>query len=100
MDIATVSATVAVTAAVIGGLFTGYAAVRQRKTEDVQVVVTAMRDHMLTLGKENDDLRNRVFTAEQHVVDLTAKVYRCESDKSNLADQVDELRRRLDDSVN
>lgn len=95
MDIATVGATVAVTVSVIGGLVSGYAAVRQRRTEDATVVMTAMRDHMTTLSEENKDLRKRVFTAEQHVVELTAATVRCESDKEILNRRVEELQRRV-----
>ena len=95
MDVATVGATVAVTVSVIGGLVSGYAAVRQRRTEDATVVMGAMRDHMQTLTDENKDLRKRVFTAEQHVVELTAATARCESDKEILSRQVEALQRRV-----
>lgn len=95
MDIATVGVTIAVTLSVIGGLVSGYAAIRQRKTEDATVVIGAMRDHMQTLTEENRDLRKRVFTAEQHVVELTAATARCESDKEILSRQVETLQRRV-----
>jgi uncharacterized protein YlxW (UPF0749 family) len=95
MDVATIAATVAVTVSIIGGLVSGYASIRQRRTEDSVAVMSAMRDHMATLSEENKDLRIRVFTAEQHVLDLTSAVNRCESDKVQLARQLDALQKRV-----
>lgn len=48
-----------------------------------------------TYQADNSELRTRVFAAEQHVLDLTAQVNRCESDKAALGKRVQELERRL-----
>lgn len=97
MDAANTAAIIAVTVSVIGGLFGGYAAIKQRSTENVNVVIGAMQNHMNTLSSENGDLRLRVGKAEQQVLSLTADVARCDNDKRFLEAQLNAIRRRMDD---
>lgn len=59
-----------------------------------QIGIKALELATSTYQADNKELRTRVFTAEQHVLELTAQVNRCESDKSQLLVRVSELERR------
>lgn len=112
MDAVTVVAIVGTSSTLLSAGFAGWATVKQRRTEETRLGYDAMRDALANYRSDNDDLRQRVFAAEQHVVDLTGKVNRCESDKailevkaatleskaSTLETEVADLRRRLDDA--
>lgn len=59
-----------------------------------QIGIKALELATATYQADNHELRTRVFAAEQHVIELTAQVNRCESDKSQLLIRVSELERR------
>lgn len=94
MDSVAVIAFVGAGTGLLSVVFTGWTSIKQRKTEEVKLGYDAMRDALANYRADNDDLRKRIFTAEQHVVDLTAKVNRCEADKAILEVQISDLRRR------
>lgn len=98
MNALTVVALVGAGTGLLSAVFAGWTSLKQRRTEDVRLGYDAMRDALANYRADNEDLRKRVFTAEQHVVDLTGKVNRCESDKAALEVQMSDLRRRLNDA--
>lgn len=94
---------VAVVLSAIAAVLAGFGQLRQRKTEDAALVVSAQRDHMRLLTDENADLRERLRTAESRIGDqqsqigdMRVAIAHCDADKNALKVQVDELRRRLD----
>jgi hypothetical protein len=109
-DPITVVALVGATSTLLSATFAAWAAVKQRRTEDVKLGYEAMREALSNYRTDNLDLRKRVtdaeqrmYTAEQRMFDLTAKVDRCEADKAMLGERVArqsekivELERRAD----
>jgi hypothetical protein len=59
------------------------------------VGIKALELATATYQADNFELRGRVFAAEQHVLDLTAQVTKCDAEKAVLAVRVEELERRL-----
>jgi hypothetical protein len=88
-----------VTVAIIGVATTVASVIATAWSSRGQIGIKALELATSTYQADNAELRTRVFAAEQHVVDLTAQVNRCESDKAQLARRVDELTRRLDDNL-
>lgn len=98
MDAVTVVAIVGATSTLLSATFAAWASFKQRRTEEFRLGLDAMREMLTAYKDDNADLRNRVFTAEQRVTDLTGQVNRCESDKTVLHQQVEALERRLGDA--
>lgn len=88
-----------VTVAIIGVATTVASVIATAWSSRGQIGIKALELATSTYQADNAELRTRVFAAEQHVVDLTAQVNRCESDKAQLGRRVDELTRRLDDNL-
>lgn len=91
----TIVAVIGASSTLLSALFAAWAAVKQRRSEDVKLGYEAMRDALANYRTDNIDLRDRVraaearmYTAEQRMVDLTAKVDRCEADKAVLGERV------------
>lgn len=78
----------------------------------VTVVVTAIAGFITSRGNigikalelaignyqnDNNDLRERLRTAESHIVDLTAQVNRCESEKDLIGVQLERTNARVKD---
>ena len=97
-----VSTVVAVVLSAIAGLLSAFTALRQRRTEDATLVVGAQRDHMQMLIGENNDLRERLRTAEgriadqqEQIGDMRVRVAECDSDKNRMKVELHELQRRV-----
>ena len=91
----TIVALIGAASTLLSALFAAWAAVKQRRTEDVKLGYEAMREALNNYRTDNLDLRKRVteaeqrmYTAELRMFDLTAKVDRCESDKAVLSERV------------
>lgn len=103
----------AVVLSAIAALLGGFAALRQRRTEEATLVFRAVKDHMDTLTGENRELRERLAaseraradealdfrerlrSAEVTVGDLRVQVAHCDADKNRLRVELDDLKRRL-----
>lgn len=98
MDAVAVVAFIGAGSGLLSVTFAGWTGLKQRKTEETRLGYEAMKEALANYRADNTDLRQRVFVAEQHVVDLTGKVNRCEADKDILLARVDELLRRQGDA--
>lgn len=83
-----------VTVAIIGVATTIASVIATAWSSRGQIGIKALELATATYQADNAELRTRVFAAEQHVLDLTAQVNRCEADKTQLALRVGELERR------
>lgn len=82
-----------VTVAIIGVATTIASVIATAWSSRGQIGIKALELATATYQSDNAELRTRVFAAEQHVVELTAQVNRCEGDKAQLSRRVDELER-------
>lgn len=96
LDPAIVVAGIAAVPAVIGGTLGAYAGLKQRGNENLHLVITAMQQHMTTLASENTDMRARVTTAETKTAEVMEKLAKCDMERVELIEKVDNLGRRLD----
>jgi len=85
-----------VTVAIIGVTTTIASVIATAWSSRGQIGIKALELATTTYQADNAELRTRVFAAEQHVLDLTAQVNRCEGDKTQLAVRVGELERARD----
>jgi regulator of replication initiation timing len=103
----------AVILSAIAALLGGFAALRQRRTEDASLLVTGMRDHMRMLSEENTELRGRAqkaedrlydqarsydekfYTQNQMIGELRERVAACDADKNRLRMELDALKREV-----
>jgi len=103
----------AVILSAIAALLGGFAALRQRRTEDASLLVTGMRDHMRMLSEENTELRGRAqkaedrlyeqarvydekfYTSNQMIGELRERVAACDADKNRLRMELDALKREV-----
>jgi len=108
MEPITIVALIGASSTLLSAAFAAWAAVKQRRTEDVRLGYDAMRSALDNYRTDNVDLRGRVekadvriynaeqrvYTAEQRMIDLISKVDRCEADKAVLGEKVADLERR------
>lgn len=91
----TLVAIVGASSTLLSAVFAGWAALKQRQTEDTKLGYEAMRSALENYRIDNVDLRQRVtaaearvYTAEQRIMDLTGAVNKCEADKALLTVEV------------
>jgi hypothetical protein len=84
-----------VTVAIIGLATTIASIIATAWSSRGQIGIKALELATSTYIADNNELRTRVFAAEQHVVELTGQVNRCEGDKGLLALRVAELERQV-----
>jgi hypothetical protein len=84
-----------VTVAIIGVATTIASVIAAALSSRGQIGIKALELATSTYQADNHELRGRVFTAEQHVLELIAQVNRCEGDKGLLALRVAELERQV-----
>lgn len=83
-----------VTVAIIGVATTIASIIATAWSSRGQIGIKALELATATYQADNAELRSRVFAAEQHVLELTSKVHRCEADKLRLEHRVAELERK------
>lgn len=109
MDPAIIVASVAAVPAIIGGALGGYAALKQRGNENLNMVIVAMQQHMGTLASENTDMRSRVTSAEAKTNEALVKLAECETERRELKRaqeveretfqrEIDDLKQRMSDA--
>lgn len=86
-----------VTVAIIGVATTVASVIATAWSARGQIGIKALELATATYQADNAELRTRVFAAEQHVIELTAQVNRCETDKANLALREERLSSRVDE---
>lgn len=98
----TIVALIGASSTLLSALFAAWAAIKQRRVEDVRLGYDAMRIALDNYRADNVDLRDRVekyearvynaeqrvYTTEQRMIDITAKVDLCEADKAVLGEVV------------